>query len=68
MKIQEEISKWSRRIMVMVGETVRQRRGTEKNVEMLVGDGDPVVAHAKWRCFRLSSSNSYIAELLHKSS
>ena len=43
--------KWSRRIMAMVGETARQRGWTEKNVEMLVGDGDPVVAHARMEMF-----------------
>ena len=44
---EEENSKWSRRVMAMAGETVRQRGWPEKKVEMLVGDGDPVVGHAR---------------------
>ena len=48
---EEENSKWSRRIMAMVGETARQRGWTEKEVEMLVGDGDPVVGHARMEMF-----------------
>jgi len=48
---EEENSKWSRRIMAMVGETARQRGWTEKKVEMLVGGGDPVVGHARMEMF-----------------
>ncbi|KDR81324.1 hypothetical protein GALMADRAFT_91910 [Galerina marginata CBS 339.88] len=48
---EEENSKWSRRIMGMLGETARQRGWTEKKVEMLVGDGDPIVGHARMEMF-----------------
>jgi hypothetical protein len=48
---EEENSKWSRRIMAIVGETARQRGWTVKQVEILVGDGDPVVGHARMEMF-----------------
>ncbi|KAF9448527.1 hypothetical protein P691DRAFT_669241 [Macrolepiota fuliginosa MF-IS2] len=51
---ERENAKWSQRIMAMVGETARQRGWTEREVEMLVGDGDPVVGHAKMEMFPTS--------------
>ncbi|KDR66039.1 hypothetical protein GALMADRAFT_148205 [Galerina marginata CBS 339.88] len=48
---EEENLKWNRMIMAMVGETARQRGWSEKLVEMLVSDGDPVVGHARMEMF-----------------
>ena len=45
----EENSKWSRRIMVMVGETAKQRGWTEQTIELM---GILSLDMPGWRCFR----------------
>ena len=44
---EEENAKWSRRIMRMVAETARKRGWAEREVEILIGDGDPVVGSVR---------------------
>ena len=48
---EEENSKWSRRIMKMVAETARKRNWSEKEVAMLISDGDPIVGFARTEMF-----------------
>ena len=43
----EEHSRWSRRIVKMAAEMARQRGWAEKDVELLIGDGDPVIGFAR---------------------
>jgi hypothetical protein len=44
---EEEISKWSWRILSMEAETARKRCWPEREVELLIGNGDPVVGSAR---------------------
>lgn len=44
---EEENSKWSWRILSMAAETARKRGWPEREVELLIGNGDPVVGFAR---------------------
>jgi len=48
---EEENSKWSNRIVKMAAETARKRGWVEREVEMLIGDGDPIVGYARTEMF-----------------
>jgi len=48
---EKENAIWSRKIMHMVGETARNRGWDEKEIALLVGDGNPVLAYARTEMF-----------------
>ena len=48
---EKENAIWSRKIMHMVGETARNRGWDEKEIALLVGDGNPVLGYARTEMF-----------------